>query len=253
MFGNWSSLPATSGPDGVPQIYKYKGPLIFPGYNPASPPSDPSFTIPPGERSFYSYFAKVRRATDVTRHHLDVLNVSVSHNVPVTDLVGGSAEWLPNDDDDKIWNERQTELLIENHVANEVMARVRRDVKLGHMYKFFQSLEMVLPYYGTPEECAAAEMEKEKERQQQQRKQEEEGGNDKMDIDSADSPSNDNGKRPASGEASGSHHTAKKDRASPESELQEKKEDKFSMPERFRDDLVKNFIEPICWGHGVRV
>lgn len=248
MFGNWSSLPVSSGPDGVSQIYKYKGPLVFPGYNPASPPSDPSFAIPPGERSFYSYFAKVRRATDVTRHHLDVLNVSVSHNVSVQDLVGGS-EWLPKEDD-KIWAERQTELLIENHVANEVMARLRRDVKLGHMFKFFQSLEMVLPYYGTTEECAAAEMEKEKEKERQ-RKQDDQV--DKMDIDSADSPSNDNGKRPASGEATGSHHAAKKDRASPESELQEKKEDKFSMPERFRDDLVKNFVEPICWGHGVRV
>ncbi|KAI5783474.1 hypothetical protein FPQ18DRAFT_419152, partial [Pyronema domesticum] len=244
MFGNWSSLPISHGPDGQPvlsQIYKYKGPLSFPGYGASTSKSDPTFPCPANERSFYSYFAKVKRATDVTREHLDLLNVSVEYNVPVQDLVGGT-EWLPKDDDE-IWAEREKELLIENNVATEVMARIRRDVKLGHMYKFFQSLEMVLPYYGTPEECAAEE---------EKLKAQGTDGADKMDIDGGDP--NDNGKRPAVGEASGDH-AAKKDKTDAEEETEDtqKKEEKFSMPERFRDDLVKNFVEPICWGHGVRL
>lgn len=217
--------------------------------------------MPEGERSFYSYFAKIRRATDVTPQHLDLLNLSVSYDVPVEELVGGSTEWIPRDGDgDETWAERQRELLIENSVANEVMARIRRDVKLGHMYKFFQSLEMVAPYYGTPEECveyAAEQLKKEEEGQRDQHKKQHEAvasAVDKMEIDDSPVP-NDNGKRPASEEAAG---TAKKDRASPESDADDlpdkvKKEDTFSMPERFRDDLVKNFVEPICWGHGVRV
>jgi hypothetical protein len=250
MFGNWSAYPVGTGVAATSQIYKYKGPLTFPGYSSAPPTkaTDPTFTLPAGERSFHSYFAKIRRATDVTPQHLDVLNFSVSYDVPVEELVGGT-EWIPRGGDgDEIWAERERELLIENSVANEVMARLRRDVKLGHMYKFFQAVEMVAPYYGTPEECAAyaAEQSKKYEDEEQAKKRD---AVDQMEIDSP-SP-NDNGKRPAAEEAAG---TAKKDRASPESEDKpEKKEEKFSMPERFRDDLVKNFLEPICWGHGVRV
>ncbi|KAI5850603.1 hypothetical protein BZA05DRAFT_374232 [Tricharina praecox] len=243
MFGSWSSYPVGDGSRSavICQIFKYKGPLTFPEYSASavsqesssssSSSSESTFAVPDGERNFYTYFAKIKRATDVTPQHLDVLNLSVSYDVPVEDLVGGK-EWLPKDEDDEIWAERKRELLIENDTAYQVMARIRRDIKLGHMYKFFQALEMVTPYYGMPDESeAAASM---------------------MDIDSPSPPSNDNGKRPASEEAAG---TAKKDRASPESDPspEGKKEEKFSMPERFRDDLVKNFVEPICWGHGVRV
>ena len=276
MFGSWSSLPI---PDGGPvsQIYKYKGPLTFPAYSPASPPPpDPAFTVPPDEQSFYKYFAKVRRATDVTREHLDVLNVSVAYDVPVQDMLGSSgasgAQWLPSDGDggdgvrDETWAERRRELLIDNDVASEVMGRLRRDVKLGHMYKFFQSLEMVLPYYGTPAECAAYAAEQLAEQQQQQQQQQQQNDQHEhheqhtpqhadssaMDIDSPDSH-NEHGKRPAAAEIP---HLAKKDRASPESDpaaSADRRDDRFSMPERFRDDMIKNFIEPICWGHGVRV
>jgi len=266
MFGGWSSYPVDSSrSSAVCQIFKYKGPLTFPKYSASAVSQSPSssdsaFAIPDGERDFYTYFAKIKRATDVTPQHLDVLNVSVSYDVPVEELVGGK-EWLPRDDDSEIWIERKRELLIENDTAYQVMARIRKDVKLGHMYKFFHALEMVTPYYGMPDECAAYEVEQasragEDAEQQKlrlkKREEEAEGAASMMDIDSPSPPSNDNGKRPASEEAVG---TAKKDRASPESEIvpEDKKEEKFSMPERFRDDLVKNFVEPICWGHGVRV
>jgi len=262
MFGTWASFPVGEGScsSAICQIFKYKGPLAFPEYSASavsrsSSSSDSPFAVPDGERNFYTYFAKIKRITDVTPQHLDVLNLSVSYDVPVEDLVGGK-EWLPKDEDDEIWAERKRELLIENDTAYQVMARIRRDIKLGHMFRFFQALEMVTPYYGTPDECAAYEAEQagkgeeDAEQQELTQKREEEAAS-MMDIDSPSPPSNDNGKRPASEEASG---TAKKDRASPESDttLEGKKEEKVLMPERFRDDLVRSFVEPICWGHGVR-
>jgi hypothetical protein len=47
---------------------------------------------------------------------------------------------------------------------------------------------------------------------------------------------------------------AKDENASKEDEKEKDEEEtKFDMPERFREELIKNFIEPICWGYGVRV
>lgn len=269
MFGNWSAIPVSGTAEGLTQIQKYSGPLTFPRYTTKPSSAQTPLRVPANadSRSIYAYFAAIKRATDVTQEHLDVLNVSVEYDVDVEQLLDGTDAWFPVDSDE-VWSERKRELEIENTVANEVMGRIRRDVKLGHMYKFFQSVEMVAPYYGTPEEVVAEAAKKAAEDLNPKSKEtvltigspSPANDVDKMEIDSTEPESNGNGKRPASEPALG---TAKRDRATPETDpiapldgeaiLKTKKKEKFSMPERFRDDLVKNFVEPICWGHGVRV
>jgi hypothetical protein len=274
MFGNWGTL-SLPGSDSLPPttIKKYTGPLIFPRLSPSSSQTDPTFTPPPGERSFYGFISKIRRATDVTRQHLEALNIRVEYDVPIEDIVGGSGtqeqkrEFIPGEED-KIWVEREKELLIDNDVANEVLARTRRDVKLGHMYRFFQSVEMVRVYYGTPEECAAAAAaaaaataSEEQEQKADEPQENRVDAEDKMEVDlPLKETSNTNGKRPATELAVG---TEKRGRSTPSPsppsttttpvQDSEKKKEKFSIPERFREDLIRSFIEPLCWGYNVRI
>ncbi|KAI5776817.1 hypothetical protein EDC01DRAFT_681013 [Geopyxis carbonaria] len=244
MFGNWGviPLPSLNGAEGqkvFSNIKQHSGPLPFPVYHASTKPSDPTFPHPATEASFYHWFQKIRRVTDVTREHLDALNLSVEHDVPVDQLV--PASFIPADDD-AVFAERTRELMLDNATASETIARIRRDIKLGHMFKFYQTVEMMAPYYDLSEPAPAEAA---------------------MDVDAAapDSPSNnDNGKRPASPSLSPDPGTPKKphtDADAPaddaDADVPAKPEEKFSVPDRFREDMIRNFIEPLCWAYGVRV
>lgn len=259
FLGNWNSINISGSSSS--HIKRHAGPLTFPTYKRSPPKSDPTFTPPSSERSFYNYFSKLRHATDVTTQHLDLLNVSVENDVPITVMLGrctsnscgGSGDesaveeegkkWLPPPND-ATWVERQRELSIENEVAVEVLCRTRRDISVGYMFRFFQAVEMVRVYYKLPTPIVGPLPE------------------DRTNVAILPSPSSSetlpiiNRKRPAGDEALG---IEKKGRGSPPSDTDDEcvsdddDESTFSMPERFREELIASFVEPICWGYGVKV
>lgn len=191
MFGGWNiTLPPrnSGGPDPTP-----REPLVlsFPSCSTNSP-HDPTFT-----KGVHQLFRSIRKLPDITPEHLESLNVSVEYDVPLEDFIPtypphGSAsessatvQYLPDENGEGPKNatyaERKKELLIPNDHAFDTLQRIRRDIKLGHFYKFYQSLELVSTYYNSKDGAFAG------------------------------------------------------------------------MPERFREDLVKNFVEPICWGYNSRL
>jgi len=243
MFCNWATVASTpirgldgspfSGPAIKPPV-PFTGPKIFPRYSPPQT-SKSSFTAPPQERSFYTFFGKIKKATEVTPEHLNALGVSVEYDVPVEKLLpGDGANFIPADDD-KIFSERRRELLIPNDDALEAFARRRKDIKLGHMYRFYQGVDMVKAYYPLepPSDPLTPMSSGDEAGKGGKRKAEEvvEGGIEKR------------------GKPEESSTTA----TPSESSNMEDGDRKFSMPEKFREELVKNFIEPICWGYGVRI
>lgn len=147
------------------------------------------------------------------------------------------------------WNERVRECLLDNETAFQVVGRTRRDIKLGNMYRFFQSLELVEPYYDlTPQKETGEEKD-----------------------------TNENGKRPASPDVvmtdappaveknetrdvemkdatAAAAAEEKKDEAPKTNPIiRDRTDEKWSMPERFREDLLKAFVEPLSWNSNVRV
>lgn len=185
MFGNWALGPRNQA--GLSNIKRHTGPLSFPPYH--VPAGSSPFSFPATERSFTHFFSKIRRATDLTPAHLASLGVVVHDNVPWESL-------FPTDPSDTYTEkhraeeaERERELLLDNETAFQVLARERRDVKLGHMYRFYQAVELVEPYYDLSDTAAQNET-----------------------VD----------------------------------------DDEFSLPERFREDMIQNFIDPLCWQWGLR-
>lgn len=246
MFSNWASIvprPGDAGPPPIKPPAPFNGPKVFPTYTSTLDPSKLSFTPPDGEKSFYSYIQKIKKATDATANHLDTLGVSVEYDVPIEKMLP-EGNWLP-EEDDKTFSERKKELLIANEDAFEVLARRNREIKLGHMYRFFQSMEMIKTYYPTERESSQtpsspSDGDEKSESGNGKRKAEEdvEGGVEKKGRATEVAQQPDNG-------VSGEDNDKKDDK--------KEKPEKFTMPERFREELVKNFIEPICWGYGVRV
>ena len=194
MFGGWA-LPAP--PKQSAEAVK-REPLIltFPSCLVTSP-QDPTFS-----KGVYNLFRQIRKLPDITPKHLECLNVSLEYDVPleqflptttILPVASDGAEqaltsvvsYLPTEDGEGAKNrtywDRKKELNVPNNHAYESLARIRRDVKLGHFYRFFQSLELVSSYYGTE----------------------------------------------------GQAHCG--------------------MPEKFREDMVKNFVEPLCWGYNARL
>lgn len=239
MFTNWASIVVQPrhGEAAVPPLRPpapFSGPKVFPRYTSFPDPSKPSFTPPADEKSFYSFIQKIKKATDANTNHLDTLGVSAEYDVPVENMLP-EGNWFP-EEGDKTFAERERELLISNADALEVLARRNREIKLGHMYRFFQTMELVGPYYFTGPGCR-----------------------------SSSSPGDDesgsgSGKRKAEEVEGG---VEKRGRAAEMTQQlgsglggedgEKEKPEKFGMPEKFREELVKNFIEPICWGYGVRV
>jgi hypothetical protein len=251
MFSNWSSIVPQSRP-GEPDFTPIKPPApfqgnkVFPTYTSVPDPSKPSFTPPADAKSFYSYIQKIKKATDVTPNHLDSLGVSVEYNVPIEKMVP-EGNWLP-EDDDKVFSERKKELLIANEDAFDVLAKRNKEIRLGHMYRFFQAMELVKPFYPTEPESSRSpsspsDGEEKFELASGKRKPEEnvEGGVEKKGKTTEITQEHDTG---VSGEE-GKEGEKKSDK--------KEKPGKFQIPEKFREELVKNFIEPICWGYGVRV
>lgn len=219
----------------------FTGPKVFPRYTSTPDPSVPSFTPPADEKSFYSYIQKIKKATDVTTNHLDCLGVSVEYDIPIENILP-EGSWIP-EDDEKTFSERKRELLVANDDAFDVLSRRNKDIKLGHMYRFFQSMELIKAYYLTEPKILQApsspsDGEEKSEQGSGKRKAEEEveGGIEK---------------KGRAGEASSAVSDEEKEGA--QKDGKKKRHEKFSMPEKFREDLVRNFIEPICWGYGVRV
>jgi len=153
------------------------------------PVPDPAFGTSGNPEEFLKKLRRIKRLIDVQPEHLRALNVAITPDLDIDQLVPSAAivpsEETPEHDPRtskiaKFFAERLTELTIENEAAFDTLARLRRDLKLGHFYRFFQSVELVNSYYN-----------------------------------------------PAKGPTSG-------------------------MPDRFREDLVKNFLEPLGWGFGIR-
>lgn len=248
MFCNWATVASTpvrgqdgslfSGPSIKPPV-PFTGPKIFPRYS-SSQTSNSSFTVPSQERSFYTFFGKIKKATEVTAEHLNALGVSVEYDVPVEKLLPGDGASFVPADDDRIFSERKRELLIQNDDALEALARRRKDIKLGHMYRFYQGVDLVKTYYPTepPSDPLTPMSSGDEAGKSGKRKAEEvvEGGMEKR------------GKPEES-----SITTAATPSESPNMDEEEDGGGKFGMPEKFREELVKNFIEPICWGYGVRI
>lgn len=238
MFTNWASIvaqprPGEAAPPPIKPPTPFNGPKAFPRYTSIPDPSKPSFTPPADEKSFYSFIQKIKKATDADTNHLDTLGVSVEYGVPVENMLP-EGNWLPGEGD-KTFTERERELLIANADAFEVLARRNREIKLGHMYRFFQTMELVSPYYAIRPKFQSS------------------SGPD------GEGSGPGSGKRKAEEEVeSGVGRAAEMTQqlgsglGGEDKEKREKLE-KFGMPERFREELVKNFIEPICWGYGVRV
>lgn len=242
MFTNWASVVAQprhgeSASTPVKPPTSFYGPKIFPSYTSTSDPSKPSFTPPADEKSFYSYIQKIKKATDATANHLDTLGVSVEYDVPVENMLP-EGNWFP-EEGDKTFTERERELLIANEDAFEVLARRNREIKLGHMYRFFQTMELVNPYYSTrPESLPSSSPGDEASGLAcGKRKAEEEVG----------------GGMEKRGRAAEMTQQSNSGPSGQKKDDKREKTEKFSMPEKFREELVKNFIEPICWGYGVRV
>lgn len=252
MFNNWAGLigqgianSSTLAEHPSKPPVAFTGPKIFPRYTPPARDA-PTFTPPPEESSFYSYFGKIKKATDVTPTHLNVLGASVEYDVPLERILP-EGTWMPLDDD-KVFSERRSELLIANDDASDVLSRRRKDIKLGHMYKFFQSVDFIKPYYrvesvSSPpapmspptdesgkakrkaeEELLDSGVEKRGKPEHQQQQQSSASGGDTIMTTPGEK---------STGEAGDGR--------------------KFEVPDRFREDLVRNFIEPICWGYGVRI
>lgn len=207
----------------------FNGPKVFPSYTSVPDPSKPSFTPPADEKSFYSFIQKIKKATDATTNHLDTLGVSVEYGVLVENMLP-EGNWFP-EEGDKTFNERARELSIDNSDAVEVLARRNKEIKLGHMYRFFQTMELVIPYYSTgPKSSPESLGDGESGPGSVERKAGEnaEGGVEKR------GGAAEMTQHPGGG-LGGNDGGAKE------------KPDKFGMPEKFREELVKNFIEPICW------
>lgn len=295
MFSGWGgagfSGTIASAPEQSPSHIKpYDGPLIFPTYSLSRATSDPKFTPPADERSFYSFFAKLRRITDVSSKHLEVLNLRVEYNFPVAEMlahVPKDGGWFPDAATNPVWAERARELSIDNLTATNVLLRVRRDLKLGHMYKFFQSVEMMRVYYKLSkpgrEVDQGTEIKNEKNSETETETEtegEEDAEGTKESMISQPHPLQVttlpviNRKRAASEEALGAE---KKGRPSPPvvsvggaattsatdpdlaAGVEEPVDDgstvskHFAMPESFREDIVRNFVEALCYGYGVKI
>ncbi|KAH8153672.1 uncharacterized protein LAJ45_02485 [Morchella importuna] len=245
MFTNWASIVTQPQSGAAGTIIKppapFQGPKVFPRYTSTPDASVTSFTPPAEYKSFYSYIQRIKKATDVTTSHLNALGVSVEYDFPVEKMLP-EGDWFPAEDD-KTFSERKKELLIANNDAFDVLSRRNKTIRLGHMYRFFQAMELLKPYYPTapvPSDVASSQSDSEEKSEQGsgKRKAEEEveGGVEKKGRASEES---------AESDASVSEEDKK--------DGKKEKPEKFSMPEKFREELVKNFIEPICWGYGVRV
>ena len=202
MFVSWNPLPL-GAPMGAGEAASNEPLMLsFPQCLTESP-HDPSFS-----KNVHQLFKQIRKLPDITPEHLECLNVSVEYDVPLDNFLPAyppkphtnpslpettsstvvplvpappAPAYLPDENGegrrDKTFSERKKELELSNDLAFQGMQRIRRDIKLGHFYRFYHSLELVVGYYN-PKDCAFT-----------------------------------------------------------------------GMPERFREELVKNFIEPICWGY----
>lgn len=236
MFTNWASIVAQPRPGEASPVKPptpFNGPKVFPRYTSVPDPSKPPFTPPADEKSFYSFIQKIKKATDADTNHLDTLGVSVEYGVPVENMLP-EGNWFP-EEGDKTFAERERELLIANADAFEVLARRNREIKLGHMYRFFQTMELVDPYYSTKLKSQSP--------LGQDNEESGPGSGEKKAEEEVES---------GVGRAAEMTQQLGSGLGGEDGEKKEKPE-KFGMPERFREELVKNFIEPICWGYGVRV
>ncbi|KAF8471268.1 hypothetical protein BDZ91DRAFT_718215 [Kalaharituber pfeilii] len=187
MFGGWN-IPFPARPQLSDNTPREPLELTFPSCS-VNSPHDPKFS-----KGVYQLFKQIRKLPDITPEHLECLNVSLDYDVPLEKIIPNytlkssstpSSRYIPDENGETQWDrtfaDRKKELLIQNEHAFETLMRLRKDIKLGHFYKFYQSLELVNTYYNPKE---------------------------------------------------GAHS---------------------GMPERFREDLVKNFVEPICWGYNARL
>lgn len=141
-----SSLPSTS-------IKREPLILTFPGLKLDDAPPDPHFGTSGDPREFRKKICSIKRLIDIKPDHLKAMNLKVTTDHSLDELI--PEDYLhpnpPTERSEKLVNfysDRAKELMIDNDVASDVLARIRREPKLGHFHRFYTALEMVKTYHG---------------------------------------------------------------------------------------------------------
>ncbi|KAI9805238.1 MAG: hypothetical protein M1833_005691 [Piccolia ochrophora] len=230
-------------------------PLDFPRYEP-SRTSTPLAQVSPKE--FYTLFAGILKPSDIKSEHIESLNLRIERDVAPNDLIpndGPSHTFLPPADWDappkvpelktdgaktdtpstvrllsngreapgeEVYRSRKADLMIDHEDAFRTIERQppregREKVKLGHYYKFWNSMDFVAQYWDAPraDEKAGEQV------------VESSNTPDEMDVDGREQKKKGyQGRRTGVGK---------------------------EMPEQFREDTVRAFLEPISWLFGCQI
>ena len=223
-------------------------PITFPAYTPTGShaSSDDS-----SREGLAKLFTSLRKPSDVTAQHIDALNVSVTRDVPLEDLIprlflpppswGESPAKSPTDESSKpecqlsngskapgheIYYARLQELLFDNDAAFRRVLRQpprpgHQAVTPAHFRKFWVNLELMSEYWDTSLDDESGSPTKE-------------AGESAMAVDHED------GDKPPENGAQKSYKGRRIGTGS-------------QMPELYRDDTVRYFVEAIAWAFGCQV
>lgn len=223
-------------------------PLSFPAY---TPDGSRTFSDDSAKENFAKLFTSLKKPSDVTAEHIDALKVRVTRDVALEELVPRSflppPSWsespakLPASEFVKpecqlsngskapgheIYYVRLQELLFDNDAAFRRVLRQpprpgQQPVTPAHFRKFWVNLELMAEYWDTTVDSESESPTKEP-------------GQSAMDIDHTDSDK---------GPDNGALKTYKGRRTGTGSH----------MPELYRDDTVRYFVETIAWAFGCQV
>ncbi|KAF3907656.1 hypothetical protein AA313_de0206077 [Arthrobotrys entomopaga] len=154
MFANWNLIipidkdkaPSSSSSSRSPAIKKARiSSITYPrclaltsSTVPTTPPSPPDFD------TLTQIFSTIKKHTDITAAHLNVLNVSYTYDLPLSSIIPTKYHADENEADEKsLFNQRKTEVSVDNQDAYDYISRKKRNIKIGSFYKFYQTAEMV--------------------------------------------------------------------------------------------------------------
>jgi len=249
-----SASTSGSGEDDLPREPPPPAtPLSFPAYTPTSSQAS---TGDASKQELAKLFVALKKPSDVTAEHLEALNVRVTRDVALNDLVprlclppsswreapanlpayesirpesklsNGAA--APGHD---VYYARLQELLFDNDAAFRRIVRQpqrpgQQPVSPAHFRKFWVNLELMSEYWDTSLDNDTDVSSKEAVQSQ----------NDAMDVDELRAD-------PDKGTSDGAKKTYKGRRIGTGSQ----------MPELYRDDTVRYFVETIAWAFGCQV
>ncbi|KAF3922019.1 hypothetical protein ABW20_dc0105981 [Dactylellina cionopaga] len=227
MFANWNLLlppDKDQAPPRAPVVKKARltsvtYPRCLSLSSTVAPTSPPS---PPELEALSRLFGTVRKSSDITVEHLQLLNVSYSYDLPLSSLI--PAKYLPDEKDEKSpFNQMKKEVCLENQDAYDVIARRRRDLKIGNFYKFFQTAEMVELLLSSEAESSASAA----------------AAAASSSSSTMTTPMSPPGKDITDGHATGSSGGAVNAAA--------------RSSARYREELLRHFVDPIAWGFEMRI